>query len=237
MYTSVGLLNSVDSAPILDYKFYMPLVRKQAHILQKRINYMVELDDLIQSGVIGLLDAIQKFKQTTAAKFETYAQTRIWGAMIDDLRSMDLISSDCRALLNTIDKETIKLRNETGANPSETQISKGCNISLKKYQELIQLRHSINVVSDDESDVMSLIECIEDETQNIEINFFKKELKDLLVNAIDGLPEREQHIMALYYQEDLTLKEIAYIIGLTEARVSQLHNQIIAKLKNRLKDN
>lgn len=232
MYTMQGLIqkNKNDLT-----KEYLPLVRNQAYMLQKKINYNVELDDLIQSGLIGLLDALDKFKNNQGAQFETYAKTRIYGAMIDDLRKMDLVSQEDRSLLNKIDKVTSQLMLETGIMPSVDKIITACDITSKKYYDLIQLKNATHVLSHDEEDVKFLVENVSDDNQNIEAKTIKNQMRALLAKEIDNLPEREQHIMALYYQEELTLKEVAHVLDLTEARVSQLHNQIIAKLKDKMK--
>lgn len=232
MYTMQGMLQKSKNELT---KQYLPLVKNQAYMLQKKINYNVELDDLIQSGLIGLLDALDKFKNNQGAQFETYAKTRIYGAMIDDLRKMDLVSQDDRALLNKIDKVVKSLTNENGNAPSAESIIEACNISTKKYYELVQLKNATHILSHDEESVKFLIEGVVDDNQNIEATSIKKQMRTLLAKEIDNLPEREQHIMALYYQEELTLKEVAQVLELTEARVSQLHNQIISKLREKMK--
>lgn len=232
MYTMQGTLQSNKNDLT---KQYLPLVRNQAYMLQKKINYNVELDDLIQSGLIGLLDALDKFKNNQGAQFETYAKTRIYGAMIDDLRKMDLVSQEDRALINKIDKVTIQLTDQNGVLPSVEKVINACEISSKKYYDLVILKNATHVLSHDEDEVKFLVESVSDESQNIEAKSINNQLKTLLAKEIDNLPEREQHIMALYYQEELTLKEIAHVLELTEARVSQLHNSIVAKLREKMK--
>lgn len=232
MYTASGLMqkNKNDLT-----KEYLPLVKTQAHMLQRKINYNVELDDLIQSGLIGLLDALDKFQNNRNAQFETYAKTRIYGAMIDDLRKMDLVGQEDRSLLNQIEKATQKVKESNLKDAQPELIARMCNISVKKYNDLILLKHATHVISHDEEGMKFLIEGVIDDNQDIEATTIKNQLKILLAKEIDNLPERDQHIMALYYQEEMTLKEIAEILELTEARVSQLHNKIVVTLREKMK--
>lgn len=231
MYSAKGHLvaNNNDIA-----KEYMPLVKTQASLLQRKINYTVELADLVQSGMIGLLDALSKFQNNRDAQFETYAKTRIYGSMVDELRKMDLVGQDDRALIRKIDQAKQHLEN---SNPhiSVQELAANCKISVKKYYEIMQLKNSISIISSDDENVQYLMENVIDEHSDMEKQLLKKQMLNLLSDEISKIPEREQQIMSLYYQEELTFKEIGYILELTEARVSQLHNQIIAKLRQRLK--
>lgn len=230
MYTAQGQLAKNTNMLVQQY---IPLVKKQASLLHKKINFNGELDDLIQSGMIGLLDALSKYEEKQGAQFETYAQLRIYGAMVDDLRKLDVLSQDDRALLKKIDKvEQEYLNNGNHINIEE--IVNKCDISIKKYHEIMQLKNASISLSHDDDAIKYLIEGVSDEGQNIEGNSIKKQMVEMLSQEIDSLPEREQTIMALYYTEELTFKEIAGILELTEARVSQLHNQIIIKLRGRM---
>lgn len=225
MYTSQGLL--ANKITIKDYRDYLPLVKNQAYLLQRKINYQVELDDLVQSGTIGLLDALEKYEYNSNAKFETYAQQRIWGAMIDELRKNDVVSQEYRSLLNRIEQSKNKWKHEYGINPTEKQISSICNISIEKYQELMQLQNAINVISHDEKDVKSLVENIADDKPTTEMEIINEQLKALLVKEIDILSEREKYVLALYYTEEMTFKEIAHVLDLTEARISQDRKSVV----------
>lgn len=214
-------------------KKYFPLVNKQAIMLHRKINYNVELNDLIQSGMIGLLDALEKYKDQ-GVQFETYAQTRIYGSMIDNIRQMDTICQEDRALLKKIEiakQECIKTH---GENYSDNSIAEKCDISNEKYYALLQLKNATKLLTNDDETTRLLIEGIVDDNQNVEQRSIKKQLIELLCHEIDSLEEREGQVMALYYQEELTLKEIAKVLNLTEARVSQIHNKIIGVLKAKM---
>lgn len=230
MYTAKGLVEKNNNI-INDY---ISLVRSQACLLHRKVNNHIELDDLIQSGMIGLLDALDKYKDDRGAQFETYARTRIYGAMVDDLRKMDVMGQDDRSLLKKIEKVQYELEKDGQKTNSEI-IAKQLNISIKKYQEMIQLKLSTNILNNNDDSIKYLTDNVVDERQNIEMTIIKNQLKSLLAKEIETLVEREQQIMSLYYQEEFTFKEIGHILELTEARVSQLHNQIILKLKTSMK--
>lgn len=230
MYTAKGLVEKNNNIT----NDYMSLVRSQACLLHRKVNNHIELDDLIQSGMIGLLDALDKYKDDRGAQFETYARTRIYGAMVDDLRKMDVMGQDDRSLLKKIEKVQYELEKDGQKTNSEI-IAKQLNISIKKYQEMIQLKLSTNILNNNDDSIKYLTDNVVDERQNIEMTIIKNQLKSLLAKEIETLVEREQQIMSLYYQEEFTFKEIGHILELTEARVSQLHNQIILKLKTSMK--
>jgi RNA polymerase sigma factor for flagellar operon FliA len=231
MYTAKGHIKK-DNGHLAQQ--YLPLVQSQAKLLYKKINYNVDLEDLIQSGVLGLLDALEKYKESDSAQFETYAKIRIYGAMVDQLRSLDPLGQEDRALLKKIAQTENELQHTQAGKVSTTDIANKCSISIKKYHELMQLQNSSSVISHDQEEVKYLIDEMADQAPSLESKTIKHQLQGVLAKEIDILPQREKDIMGLYYQEELTLKEIAHVLELTEARVSQLHSQIIKKLKTKM---
>jgi RNA polymerase sigma factor for flagellar operon FliA len=229
LYGKKGLIELSKTELIVQY---LPLVKKIAYSLHKKINYLIDVEDLIQCGTIGLLDALEKFKNDRSAQFETYASTRIYGSMVDELRKLDPLSQEDRAKLKKIDKVTQTLELENGHHLTDNDIAKKCDMSLSTYHNLIQLRMSSTLLHQDESQEMEMfvsgIASLEDTPDTI---LEKNQFKVRLAGAIDSLPEREKILMGLYYQEELTFKEIAVVLDLTEARISQLHNQAINRLR------
>lgn len=217
-------------------KQHLPLVKKIAQTLNKKLHYLAELDDLIQCGLIGLLDALEKFQQTGAAQFETYASTRIYGAMVDELRKLDNLTQDDRSQLKKIDKAMSSLETRKGSAATDIEIAKECEMSVEQYHELLQLKTRSTLLSKDESEEMSAyVNERPSEAKTPEVTLEIKQIKYQIVDAIDTLPEREKILMSLYYDEEFTFKEIAGILELTEARVSQLHTQAINRLRTKMR--
>jgi RNA polymerase sigma factor for flagellar operon FliA len=208
------------------------LVRKIAIIIHKKINFLLELDDLIQAGMLGLLDALEKYKENGNAVFETYAGIRIQGSIMDEIRKNDYLSQEDRSILKKINN--FKLKNQ-GLNKKVTkkEIAEAIGITDKKLIEIESME--INFCSMNESYILDEVESIPN-NENTEKVICEKEQKQLLIKEIEKLEEREQIIMGLYYQNECSLKEISLILEISEARVSQLHNEIIKKIKSRLFD-
>ncbi len=218
----------------LDYsgliKDYMPLVKKVAVAVHRKINYTVELDDLIQSGYIGLMEALKKYVPNDNAKFETYAITRIRGSILDDLRKNDHLSQEDRGLYRKIEAATSNLLKDNHSKPNATEIAESCGISVDEYFEVINKNHVHSVLSFEEADEYTQVSSSDD----VEEQTKKKELMKLISKEIKNLTEKEQVVMHLLYIEDLDAKEAAYVMKLTPARVSQIHAKIIQQLKTNL---
>lgn len=208
-------------------KEYMPLVKKVSVSIHKRINFAVELDDLIQAGYIGLIEALQRYVPTDNAKFETYATTRIRGSILDDLRKNDHLSQDDRVLYRRIEEATSILIKNDKEKPSATQIAEHCGISIEEYFDVLNKNHVHSVISFEENEDYLAVSS----EDNIEESTKKKELLKLVSKEISKLSEKEQILMQLLYVEDLDAKEAAYVMKITPARVSQIHAKIIQHLK------
>ena len=221
---------------------YVPLVKYIAGRVAAGMPPNVELEDLISYGIIGLMDAIQKFDPARSIKFESYAVSRIRGAIFDELRRQDWIPRLVRQRTRWLKKVFAKLENELGRAATVEEVAKELGVSLKDFHELIREVSSTSLVSLDDllrpssdSDEVSLIEMLENrDVKSPETNLEDNELKMILAEAIARLPEKERMLIPLYYYEGLTLKETGAVLDLTESRVAQLRSKAILGLRRRL---
>ncbi|UCV27678.1 RNA polymerase sigma factor FliA [Ferribacterium limneticum] len=217
---------------------FAPLVKRIAYHLMARLPPSVQFDDLVQNGMIGLLDAIDRFQEGFGAQFETYATQRIRGAMLDGLRENDWLPRNLRRELRRIEAAINQLEHERGRVPSERELAEALGMSLADYQKTLQdarghqLVYFDDLAGDGEEDFLErhLTDNAADPASILE----DRGVKALLVAAIGGLPEREKLMMALYYEQDLNLREIGEVMGVTESRVCQLHSQAIARLRSQI---
>jgi len=235
MYTAKGQL---DASALL--KEYSPLVRRLAHQMIAKLPANVELDDLIQVGIIGLSDALTRFDVNQGVQFETFATQRIRGAMLDELRGSDWMSRGDRRHQRNIEAAVRKLEQRHGRAPSEGEIAREMGLTLTQYQELLGKVRGTQLVyledmSGDEGDEDYLDRHVADEEANAIARLQDRRMREALVEAIKQLPEREQYVMSMYYEHDMHLKEIAAVLKVTESRVCQLHSQSIARLRSKLR--
>ena len=236
MYTAKGRL---DANAML--KQYSPLVRRLAHQMIAKLPANVELDDLIQVGMIGLSDALTRFDTAQGVQFETFATQRIRGAMLDELRGNDWMSRGDRRHQRSIEAAVRKLEQQLRRAPHESEIAAEMGMSLTDYQELLgkvrgtQLVHLEDMSGGDGDDDYLDRHQIADHDANPLALLQDRRMRESLVEAIKNLPEREQYVMSMYYEHDLNLKEIAAVLKVTESRVCQLHSQSIARLRSRLR--
>lgn len=236
MYTAKGQLDR--NALIRQYQ---PLVHRLAHHMMAKLPANVEVDDLIQVGMIGLSEALSRFEATQGVQFETFATQRIRGAMIDELRDNDWASRSTRKSQKEIEESMRRLEHRLGRTPMESEIAADLNLTLSDYQSLLSKVRGTQLV------------YLEDMNRNAEdkdgfldrhlgdadadpLNLLRNErLRQALVLAIKTLPEREQYIMSMYYEQDMNLKEIAVVLDVTESRICQLHSQSIARLRAKMR--
>ncbi|WP_411886780.1 RNA polymerase sigma factor FliA [Polaromonas sp. YR568] len=244
MYTPQGKIDNCPSALLAQHA---PLVRRLALQLIARLPASVELDDLIQVGMLGLLDAAEKYQDDQGAKFETYASQRIRGAMLDELRANDWVSRGLRKSSRSVSTAVRAQEQKLGRAPSESEIAQELQLPLEAYQQLLQEIHGCQLVyyedfdrGDSESRENSFLDrqdhgkrALADEplTQLLQGDFRRQ-----LVAAIGQLPEREQLLLSLYYEEELNLREIGAVLDVTQSRVCQLHSQAINRLRGSLGD-
>jgi RNA polymerase sigma factor FliA len=236
MYTAKGRL---DNSSLI--RQYSPLVRRLAHQMIAKLPANVELDDLIQVGLIGLTDALSRFDTGQGVQFETFATQRIRGAMLDELRGGDWMSRGTRRQQRSIESAVHKLEQKLGRAPLESEIAVEMGVSLQDYQELLGKVRGTQLVfledmSGDDGDEDYLDRHVADDTGNPMALLQDHRMRQALVAAIKNLPEREQFVMSMYYEHDMNLKEIATVLKVTESRVCQLHSQSIARLRVKLRD-
>ena len=235
MYTAKGQLHDSNN----QLKQYSPLVRRLAHQMIAKLPANVELDDLIQVGMIGLNDALSRFDANQGVQFETFATQRIRGAMLDELRGGDWMSRGDRRHQRSIEAAVRKLEQKLQRAPNESEIADEMGMMLADYQELLgkvrgtQLFYLEDLSGDDGDDFLD--RHVADEGANPLAMLQDQRMREALVEAIGRLPEREQHVMSMYYEHDMNLKEIAAVLGVTESRICQLHSQSIARLRSKLR--
>lgn len=235
MYTKQGTL-SRDSY----ITQYAPLVKRVAHQMLAKLPANIELDDMIQAGMIGLMDAAERFEDDHGTKFETFASQRIRGAMLDELRAGDWLPRSVRRNQRTIEGAISKLENKNGRSPQENEIARELGMALGDYQELLGETKGAQLfyyedAGESEDGRNFLDRNVADNESDPANMLVDKRFRTALVDAIAGLPERESTLMGLYYEQDLNMREIAAVMGVTESRVCQLHSQAVARLRGKLK--
>jgi RNA polymerase sigma factor for flagellar operon FliA len=222
---------------------YAPLVKYVAGRMSSGLPSHVEEADLISYGLLGLIAAIERFEPDREIKFETFAITRIKGSIIDELRSLDWVPRSVRAKAREIEKVNARLEHQLQRAPADQEMASALGVTVDEFQEsLVRITGSSVValdelwtVSDASGDQVSLLDTIEDpRAVDPAAEVDTTEMKDRLGGAIAALPEREKLVVALYYYENLTLREIGDVLGVTESRVSQLHTKAVLRLKSRL---
>ena len=235
MYTATGRL---ESNALL--KQYSPLVRRLAHQMIAKLPANVEIDDLIQVGMIGLTDALGRFDVEQGVQFETFATQRIRGAMLDELRGSDWMSRGNRRQQREIEAAVHRLEQRLGRPPHEGEIAEEMGLALSDYQDTLNKVRGTQLVyledmSGDEGSDDFLDRHVSNEDANPLAQLQDHRMREALVEAIKKLPEREQFVMSMYYEHDMNLKEIAAVLKVTESRVCQLHSQSIARLRVKLR--
>ncbi len=221
---------------------YAPLIRFVAQRIAARLPSNIEIDDLISAGVIGLMDAIDKYDPSRDNKFKTYAEFRIRGAILDELRSQDWVPRSIRDKAKRIEKTYAELEQRFGRAVSDEELSDALGVSLDEYYEMVAKVKAVTLLSIDEvagpnnHDRKSLLESLENSAaKNPFLQLKSKGIRDLLIKNIEDLPEKQKLVLSLYYYEDLNLKEIGKVLDVTESRVSQLHTQAVMRLRQKLK--
>lgn len=219
---------------------YAPLVKRIAYHLMARLPASVQVDDLIQVGMIGLLDAVSNYDDTQGAQFETYAVQRIRGAMLDELRQCDWLPRSARKTLRQIEAAMSALEQRVCRAPSEREVADELHVSLDDYQQMLldargcQLLHYEDLQNSEDEDFFER-HCADDSSEPF-AKLQDGRFREKLIEAIGILPEREKLMMAMYYEEELNLREIGEVLGVSESRVCQLHSQAMARLRSKLKE-
>ncbi len=194
-------------------------------------------DDMLSNGVLGLMDAVEKYDLKRNVRFEHYAAMRIRGEIIDQIRKQDWAPSSLRRKIKSITNAYSELENKLFRTPTETEVADHLDMTREDLQKTVQKSYMFNVVHFEEivSENTFSVNNISDESDLVEKQIEKKEMKKILGAMIDNLPEKEKLVITLYYYEEMTLKEIAGIVGVSESRISQIHSKVIMKLRTKIK--
>ncbi len=215
---------------------HTPLVKRIAYHLMSRLPPSVQQDDLIQAGMIGLLEALRNYDASQGASFQTYARIRIRGAMLDEIRKNDWAPRSVHRKARMVAEVVKEIENRTGRDARDQEIAEGLGVTLPEYHRLLQDASGHRVFSYDELNVESHGHCeslsqgVQGPLEGLQSADFKRSLAD----AIAGLPERERLVMTLYYDEELNLREIGSILGVSESRICQIHSQAVIRLQSRM---
>ena len=232
LYNSQGIINQVD------WQQYIHLVRNEALKLAVRLPNTIELDDLLQVGYIGLLDTIKRYDVSQGYTFATFAIPRIKGAMLDELRSRDWLPRQTRKKIKDITQAINQLEQKLGTTPNDHQIAEYLQLSISEYRKALLDSNCSQICSYDEMQkkLGDNIDAIVDHGEDSDpfSTIINDEIRDQIARQIDKLPEKEKMILALYYQEELNLKEIGKVMDISESRVSQLHSQAIKRIQSKV---
>jgi RNA polymerase sigma factor for flagellar operon FliA len=220
---------------------HVDLVKAMANRLCRRLPSQVEAPDLISVGVLGLIDAATRYQPSLGVPFEAFARRRIHGAMLDALRGLDWVPRSVRRLQRDVDRVITQLRHALGREPETEEIATALGVSVEVYGDMLDELRSAELATvrspgGGDRDGFNEIEMAIDDGEGPFSLVERNELRRSLATALGCLPERERHILALYYEHELTLAEIGQVIGVGESRVSQLRSQAIARLRTLMRD-
>ncbi|MBL7048051.1 MAG: FliA/WhiG family RNA polymerase sigma factor [Nitrospira sp.] len=222
-------------------KDFLPYIKYTAYRLSWKLPPHITLDDLISVGLMGLMDAVDRF-EPGRVKLKTYAELRIRGAMIDELRATAWIPRSMRKKIDDINKAKIQLEKKTGKVPDEVEVAEFLKITIKEYYNTMQYATSSNPISLEDfktikyaDSSLNISECIPDPKAKSPLSLLEeKDVKEGMALLINTLPEKEKLVLALYYYEELTMQEIGRVLKITESRVCQIHSQALSKLKTKV---
>jgi RNA polymerase sigma factor FliA len=223
---------------------YAPLVHNIVQRMAIKFPSHIDLDDLMSSGIIGLMDAIDKFQPEKGVKFPTYAEARIRGAILDELRSMDWVPRSIRQKSKRIEEAYNVLETKFDRPATDEEIAQYLEMTLEEFYEMLNETRGISLFSIDQLDQQNGAVTKDKSLYSYIIEFHKetpfslyqlKEIKEKVMDTLEKLPEKERMVASLYYYDELTMKEIGEILGISESRVSQLHSKIILRLRSKLK--
>jgi RNA polymerase sigma factor for flagellar operon FliA len=220
---------------------YTPLIRFIANRIAVRLPSHIDIDDMINTGVLGLMDAIEKFDPERGVKFETYAEFRIKGAILDELRSMDWVPRSVRKIATWVENTNTQLEKKLGRPANEDELASAMDIEVDKLHEYLSRTNGVSLLSLEmvgkyKDSKRSLLDFLSDSVEKTPLEILKlEELRDLVAGCIERLPEKEKLVISLYYYDELTMKDIGKVLNLTESRVSQIHTKAVLRLKAKLK--
>jgi RNA polymerase sigma factor FliA len=235
--SGVAMYASVQSGSLNDQvMLHMPLVKRIAYHLLNKLPDSVLFDDLVQSGVLGLIDAVKHYDPAQGASFDTYAGIRIRGAMLDEVRRLDWTPRSVHKKAREVSAAIREIENQTGRDAQASEVAKKMGISLEEYGQILQDSVSCKIYSveelADDSDTFEVSVVSDDPAEKLSKAGFEKALAE----AVLSLPERERLVVSLYYDEELNLREIGEVLNISESRVSQINSQAMLRLRARLGD-
>ena len=215
---------------------YAPMVKRIAYHLKSRLPANIQLDDLIQAGMVGLLETARKFDASLGASFETYSSIRIRGAMLDEMRKHDWTPRSVHRNSRRVAKVVSQIEGEKGRAAKDVEIAEALEIDLDEYNRILQDSSGHKILSFEEIGLgeESIVENLPNHQTSVLEHVQKDDLSHIVAAAITDLPKRERMVMALYYDEELNLREIGAVIGVSESRVCQIHSQAVIRLQSRL---
>ncbi len=234
--SSCGDARSASDALLLEH---LSTVRYVARRIHERLPQHVDFEELVSAGIVGLIDAVAKFKDDKNTQFKTYAQFRIRGAILDSLRSLDWSPRELRRRGRSVEEALRSSTQRLGRTPSDVEVAAEMGVSLQEYQKLLSdLKAleigSLNAEHSEESGEEELAYVAAPAEEDPLFRCLKAEMKQHLIDAIDALPERERMVLTLYYYEELSMKEIAQLLGVVESRVSQIRSSAVVRVRSAL---
>ncbi len=215
---------------------YAPLIKYIANRIAARLPVHIDIRDMINSGVLGLMDALEKFDPDKGVKFETYAEYRIKGAILDSLRAMDWVPRSVRKVATLLENTSSELEKKHGRPATDEELAKAMNIDVDKFYKMMSRVSNIPMLSLEIDARTSILDrLVSDSSKTPYEAIDKEELRGVLANSIEMLPEKEKKVISLYYFSEITMKEIGKILDLTESRVSQIHTKAVTKLRGKLR--
>lgn len=234
MYTATGNIDKDEF--VVEFA---PLVKRIAYHMMAKLPASVQVDDLIQAGMIGLLDAIKRYEGSYGRQFESYASQRIRGAILDELREADWLPRSMRKKMRDVETSIRKLEQRIGHAPSEQELAEELDMSLDDYHKILQNARGAQLIyyedfqKEDEDPFLDRF-CVDSSGDPLEA-LLDENLRALLIKAIDNLPPREKMVMGMHYEQEMNLREIGEVMGVSESRVCQLHTQAISRLRSRMR--
>ena len=222
---------------------YLPLIKLVANRIIRKLPPQIELNDLINTGVLGLIDAIEKFDPSRDIKFETYAEFRIRGAILDELRNLDWVPRSIRQKIHELQAAIERVELQHKRHASDEELAKELGVSIDDYHDLLNKANGVTLLSFEDlgysKDSVQRRNALEyykePHNENLITLLHLREVRDIIAAALETLPKNERFVLSMYYFDELTMKEIGLVLGITESRVSQIHNKAILRLKARLR--
>ena len=220
---------------------FAPLIKLIVNRIALRLPPHVDTEDLVNSGVIGLMDAIEKYDPTRGTSFKTYAEFRVRGAILDELRTLDWFPRSIRQKVNRLESAYAELERQLGRAATDEEVAEALHVDLEEFHEILAQASAVSLVSlydmgrEDGGEERSLLECIGNGEEDPAVALESQEVYETVGKAIEKLPEKERMVISLYYYDELTMKEIGKVLNLTESRVSQIHTKAVLRLRAKLR--